>query len=187
MIVVNFLLSSVFNRRPYGPGQHGQARKRKLSDFGVQLAAKQKLKKYYGDITEKQFLKIYQEASRKRGDTSQILIELLERRLDAVVFRLKFAPTVFAARQLVSHEHIVVNGSLCNIPSRLIKIGEKVGVREKSKSLNVIEESLSSKESVYEWISWDNNTLEGVYNTLPTRDQIPENIKEQLIVELYSK
>jgi small subunit ribosomal protein S4 len=97
------------------------------------------------------------------------------------------APTRSAARQLVSHEHIIVNGSLCNIPSRLIKIGEKVGVREKSKSLNVIEESLTSKESVYEWISWDNNTMEGVYNALPSRDQIPENIKEQLIVELYSK
>ena len=103
---------SPFNRRPYGPGQHGQARKRKPSDFSVQLAAKQKLKKYYGDITEKQFIKIYQEASRKRGDTSQILIELLERRLDAVVFRLKFAPTVFAARQLVSHGHVMVNGKV---------------------------------------------------------------------------
>jgi Ribosomal protein S4 and related proteins len=101
---------SPFNRRPYGPGQHGQARRRKPSDFGVQLAAKQKLKKYYGDITEKQFLKIYQAASRKKGDTSQILIELLERRLDAVVFRLKFAPTVFSARQLVNHGHVLVNG-----------------------------------------------------------------------------
>ena len=105
---------SPFNRRPYGPGQHGQARRRKPSDFGIQLAAKQKLKKYYGDITEKQFLKIYQAASRKKGDTSQILIELLERRLDAVVFRLKFAPTVFSARQLVNHGHVLVNGKVVN-------------------------------------------------------------------------
>ena len=116
---------SPFNRRPYGPGQHGPARKRKLSDFGVQLAANHKLKKYYGDITEKQFLKIYQEASRKRGDTSQILIELLERRLDAVVFRLKFAPTVFAARQLVSHGHVMVNGKVVDRKSYQIKDGMK--------------------------------------------------------------
>ena len=117
---------SPFNRRPYGPGQHGQARKRKLSDFGVQLAAKQKLKKYYGDITEKQFLKIYQEASRKRGDTSQILIELLERRLDAVVFRLKFAPTVFAARQLVNHGHVMVNGKVVDKKSYQVKDGDEI-------------------------------------------------------------
>ena len=117
---------SPFNRRPYGPGQHGQARKRKLSDFGIQLAAKQKLKKYYGDITEKQFKKIFVEAERLRGDTSQLLIELLERRLDAVVFRLKFAPTVFAARQLVNHGHVMVNGRVLDKKSYQVKDGDEI-------------------------------------------------------------
>ena len=129
---------SPFNRRPYGPGQHGQARKRKPSDFGIQLAAKQKLKKYYGDITEKQFIKIYQEASRKRGDTSQILIELLERRLDAAVFRLKFAPTVFAARQLVSHGHVKVNGKVVDRKSYQIKDGDEISLQDTSQNLSLI-------------------------------------------------
>ena len=137
---------SPFNRRPYGPGQHGQARKRKLSDFGVQLAAKQKLKKYYGDITEKQFLKIYQEASRKRGDTSQILIELLERRLDAVVFRLKFAPTVFAARQLVNHGHVMVNGKVVDKKSYQVKDGDEISLQQESQNIPMIIQTLSSNE-----------------------------------------
>jgi small subunit ribosomal protein S4 len=147
---------------------------------------KQKAKYLYG-ILERQFRNLFEKANKSKGITGEVLLQLCESRLDNLVYRMGIAPTRSAARQLVSHEHIIVNGSLCNIPSRLIKIGEKVGVREKSKSLNVIEESLTSKESVYEWISWDNNTMEGVYNTLPSRDQIPENIKEQLIVELYSK
>ena len=137
---------SPFNRRPYGPGQHGQARKRKPSDFGIQLAAKQKLKKYYGDITEKQFIKIYQEASRKRGDTSQILIELLERRLDAVVFRLKFAPTVFAARQLVSHGHVMVNGKVVDRKSYQIKDGDEISLQDTSQNIPMIIQTLSSNE-----------------------------------------
>ena len=126
---------SPFNRRPYGPGQHGQARKRKLSDFGVQLAAKQKLKKYYGDITEKQFLKIYQEASRKRGDTSQILIELLERRLDAVVFRLKFAPTVFAARHLLIHGKLWFNGKVDDRKPNKLRMGVEILFQKKTQIL----------------------------------------------------
>ena len=128
---------SPFNRRPYGPGQHGQARRRKPSDFGIQLAAKQKLKKYYGDITEKQFLKIYQAASRKKGDTSQILIELLERRLDAVVFRLKFAPTVFSARQLVNHGHVLVNGKVVNKKSYRVMDGDEISLQQTSQNIPI--------------------------------------------------
>ena len=128
-----------------------------------------------------------EKANKSKGITGEVLLQLCESRLDNLVYRMGIAPTRSAARQLVSHEHIIVNGEVCNIPSRIIKIGEKVGVREKSKSLSVIEDSLSAQESIYEWISWDNNKLEGVFNILPTRDQIPENIKEQLIVELYSK
>ena len=176
-----------FEKKNYPPGQHGQNKRRqKKSEYAVQLMEKQKAKYLYG-ILERQFRNLFEKANKSKGITGEVLLQLCESRLDNLVYRMGIAPTRSAARQLVSHEHIVVNGSLCNIPSRLIKVGEKIGVREKSKSLNVIEESLSSKESVYEWISWDNNTLEGVYNTLPTRDQIPENIKEQLIVELYSK
>ena len=137
---------SPFNRRPYGPGQHGQARRRKPSDFGVQLAAKQKLKKYYGDITEKQFLKIYQAASRKKGDTSQILIELLERRLDAVVFRLKFAPTVFSARQLVNHGHVLVNGKVVNKKSYQVNDGDEISLQQSSQNIPMIIQTLSSNE-----------------------------------------
>ena len=130
---------------------------------------------------------MFEKANKSKGITGEVLLQLCESRLDNLVYRMGIAPTRSAARQLVSHEHIIVNGEVCNIPSRIIKIGEKVGVREKSKSLSVIEDSLSAQESIYEWISWDNNKLEGVFNILPTRDQIPENIKEQLIVELYSK
>ena len=137
---------SPFNRRPYGPGQHGQARRRKPSDFGVQLAAKQKLKKYYGDITEKQFLKIYQAAFRKKGDTSQILIELLERRLDAVVFRLKFAPTVFSARQLVNHGHVLVNGKVVNKKSYQVNDGDEISLQQTSQNIPMIIQTLSSNE-----------------------------------------
>ena len=178
--------TKALEKKPHPPGQHGRGRRRKKSEYAIQLAEKQKAKYLYG-ILERQFRNLFEKANKSKGITGEVLLQLCESRLDNLVYRMGIAPTRSAARQLVSHEHIIVNGSLCNIPSRLIKIGEKVGVREKSKSLNVIEESLSMKESVYEWISWDNNTLEGVFNVLPNRDQIPENIKEQLIVELYSK
>ena len=176
-----------FDKKNYPPGQHGlNKRRQKKSEYAIQLMEKQKAKYLYG-ILERQFRNLFEKANKSKGITGEVLLQLCESRLDNLVYRMGIAPTRSAARQLVSHEHIIVNGEVCNIPSRIIKIGEKVGVREKSKSLSVIEESLSAQESIYEWISWDNNNLEGVFNILPTRDQIPENIKEQLIVELYSK
>ena len=174
-------------KKNYPPGQHGNTKRRaKKSEYAIQLMEKQKAKYLYG-ILERQFRNLFEKANKSKGITGEVLLQLCESRLDNLVYRMGIAPTRSAARQLVSHEHIIVNGEVCNIPSRIIKIGERVGVREKSKSLSVIEESLSSNDSVYEWISWDNKDLEGVFNILPTRDQIPENIKEQLIVELYSK
>ena len=176
-----------FDKKNYPPGQHGlNKRRQKKSEYAIQLMEKQKAKYLYG-ILERQFRNLFEKAIKSKGITGEVLLQLCESRLDNLVYRMGIAPTRSAARQLVSHEHIIVNGEVCNIPSRIIKIGEKVGVREKSKSLSVIEDSLSVQESIYEWISWDNNNLEGVFNILPTRDQIPENIKEQLIVELYSK
>ena len=174
-------------KKNYPPGQHGNTKRRaKKSEYAIQLMEKQKAKYLYG-ILERQFRNLFEKANKSKGITGEVLLQLCESRLDNLVYRMGIAPTRSAARQLVSHEHIIVNGEVCNIPSRIIKIGEKVGVREKSKSLTVIEDSLSAQVSIYEWISWDNNKLEGVFNILPTRDQIPENIKEQLIVELYSK
>ena len=146
---------------------------------------KQKAKYLYG-ILEKQFKNLFEKASRSKGITGEVLLQLCESRLDNLVYRMGIAPSRSAARQLVSHEHIIVNGKIYNIPSRIIKISERVGVREKSKSLLSIESSLQNNTS-YEWITWDSENMEGVYNTLPEREQIPENIKEQLIVELYSK
>ena len=181
---------SPFNRRPYGPGQHGQARKRKLSDFGVQLAAKQKLKKYYGDITEKQFLKIYQEASRKRGDTSQILIELLERRLDAVVFRLKFAPTVFAARQLVSHGHVMVNGKVVDRKSYQIKDGDEISLQQNSQNIPMIIQTLSSNErDVPEYLQLEISKCLGKFIRGPQLTDVPYPVQMEpnLVVEFYSR
>ena len=176
-----------FEKKNYPPGQHGlNKRRQKKSEYAIQLMEKQKAKYLYG-ILERQFRNLFEKANKSKGITGEVLLQLCESRLDNLVYRMGIAPTRSAARQLVSHEHIVVNGSVCNIPSRIIKISEKVGVREKSKSLSVIEESLSNKDSVYEWISWDSSKLEGTYNVLPEREQIPENIKEQLIVELYSK
>ena len=176
-----------FDKKNNPPGQHGlNKRRQKKSEYAIQLMEKQKAKYLYG-ILERQFRNLFEKANKSKGITGEVLLQLCESRLDNLVYRMGIAPTRSAARQLVSHEHIIVNGEVCNIPSRIIKIGEKVGVREKSKSLSVIEDSLSVQESIYEWISWDNNYLEGVFNILPTRDQIPENIKEQLIVELYSK
>ena len=181
---------SPFNRRPYGPGQHGQARKRKLSDFGVQLAAKQKLKKYYGDITEKQFLKIYQEASRKRGDTSQILIELLERRLDAVVFRLKFAPTVFAARQLVNHGHVMVNGKVVDKKSYQVKDGDEISLQQESQNIPMIIQTLSSNErDVPEYLQLEISKCLGKFIRGPQLTDVPypAQMEPNLVVEFYSR
>ena len=181
---------SPFNRRPYGPGQHGQARKRKLSDFGVQLAAKQKLKKYYGDITEKQFLKIYQEASRKRGDTSQILIELLERRLDAVVFRLKFAPTVFAARQLVNHGHVMVNGKVVDKKSYQVKDGDEITLLQESQNIPMIIQTLSSNErDVPEYLQLEISKCLGKFIRGPQLTDVPYPVQMEpnLVVEFYSR
>ena len=157
-----------FEKRNYPPGQHGNNKRRsKKSEYAIQLMEKQKAKYTYG-ILERQFRNLFKKATSSKGITGEVLLQLCESRLDNLVYRMGIAPTRSAARQLVSHEHIVVNGSVCNIPSRIIKISEKVGVREKSKSLSVIEESLSNKDSVYEWISWDSSKLEGTYNVLPT-------------------
>tara|TARA_X000000950_G_C13904836_1_gene656361 strand:- start:56 stop:661 length:606 start_codon:yes stop_codon:yes gene_type:complete len=176
-----------FEKKNYPPGQHGlNKRRQKKSEYAIQLMEKQKAKFLYG-ILEKQFRNLFDKASRSKGITGEVLLQLCESRLDNLVYRMGLAKSRNGARQLVSHQHIVVNGKVCNISSRIIKTGYVIGVREKSKSLAVIEESLSNNESVYEWITWDNSKMEGVYNTIPTRDQIPENIKEQLIVELYSK
>ena len=176
-----------FEKRNYPPGQHGNNKRRgKKSEYAIQLMEKQKAKYTYG-ILEKQFRIIFDRASRSKGVTGEVLLQLCESRLDNVVFRMGLSKSRRGARQLVSHEHIQVNGKVCNIASRTIKVGDVVGVREKSKSLSIIEESLSTNESVYEWITWDNNKMEGVFNNIPTREQITENIKEQLIVELYSK
>ena len=176
-----------FEKKNYPPGQHGiNKRRQKKSEYAIQLMEKQKAKFLYG-ILEKQFRNLFEKASRSKGITGEVLLQLCESRLDNVVFRMGLSKSRRGARQLVSHEHIQVNGKVCNIASRTIKVGDVVGVREKSKSLSIIEESLSSNESVYEWITWDNNKMEGVFNNIPTREQITENIKEQLIVELYSK
>ena len=181
---------SPFNRRPYGPGQHGQARRRKPSDFGVQLAAKQKLKKYYGDITEKQFLKIYQAASRKKGDTSQILIELLERRLDAVVLRLKFAPTVFSARQLVNHGHVLVNGKVVNKKSYQVNDGDEISLQQTSQNIPMIIQTLSSNErDVPEYLQLEISKCLGKFVRGPQLTDVPYPVQMEpnLVVEFYSR
>ena len=181
---------SPFNRRPYGPGQHGQARRRKPSDFGVQLAAKQKLKKYYGDITEEQFLEIYQAASRKKGDTSQILIELLERRLDAVVFRLKFAPTVFSARQLVNHGHVLVNGKLVNKKSYQVNDGDEISLQQTSQNIPMIIQTLSSNErDVPEYLQLEISKCLGKFVRGPQLTDVPYPVQMEpnLVVEFYSR
>ena len=181
---------SPFNRRPYGPGQHGQARRRKPSDFGLQLAAKQKLKKYYGDITEKQFLKIYQAASRKKGDTSQILIELLERRLDAVVFRLKFAPTVFSARQLVNHGHVLVNGKVVNKKSYQVNDGDEISLQQTSQNIPMIIQTLSSNErDVPEYLQLEISKCLGKFVRGPQLTDVPYPVQMEpnLVVEFYSR
>lgn len=176
-----------FERRNYPPGQHGMAKKRgKKSEYAVQLMEKQKAKYSYG-ILEKQFRNLFEKASASKGVTGEILLQLCEARLDNVVFRMGIAPTRRGARQIVSHRHVTVNGENVNIPSYHLKPGDVVAVREKSKSLETIDRSLSNSSHVYEWITWNNDTKSGTFVTVPARLQIPENIKEQLIVELYNK
>ena len=176
-----------YEKRNYPPGQHGNNRRRpKKSEYAIQLMEKQKAKFTYG-ILERQFRNLFNRASRSKGVTGEVLLQLCESRLDNIVFRLGLAPTRSAARQLVSHRHITLNGSVNNIPSTTVKKGDVVGVREKSKSLDVVERSVGQPNSVQEWLSFNEANLEGTMVSIPAREQITENIKEQLIVELYSK
>jgi len=181
---------SPVNRRPYGPGQHGQRRKGKLSDFGIQLRAKQKLKGYYGDITEKQFRRIYREAERMRGDTGENLVGLLERRLDAVVYRAKFVPTIFAARQFVNHGHVLVNGRRVNIPSYRVKEGDVIEVREKSRQIPIVLEAIASAErDVPDYLEVDHNKMTAKFVRIPQLADIPYPVQMEphLVVEFYAK
>lgn len=177
----------VLSRRNFPPGQHGQNKRRKTSEYGVQLREKQKAKYTYG-VLERQFRNLFEKASGMKGITGEILLQLLESRLDNVVYRLGIAPSRPAARQLVLHRHITVNGEIVNIPSFQVQPGDIVGVREKSKSLEVISDALAGfNHSKYPWIEWDEAQKAGKFLHVPARTDIPENIKEQLIVELYSK
>lgn len=178
----------VFEHKNYPPGMHGLASKRrKVSEYGQQLKEKQKAKYTYG-VLERQFRTLFKKAQASKGVTGEVLLQLLESRLDNVVFRLGIAKTRAAARQFVSHKHITVNGKLVNIPSYTVKSGDVIGVREKSKSLEEITGSLQSRRSSqYEWLEWDGAQMAGKFLNIPEREEIPENIKEQLIVELYSK
>jgi len=180
---------SPLNLRAYGPGQHGQ-RRNKPSDYGLQLTAKQKLKGYYGNITERQFSRLYAEAVRRRGDTSENLVGLLESRLDAIVYRMKFVPTVFAARQFVNHGHISVNGKRVNIPSYLVKPGDVIEVRQKSKELPIVLEAVQLAErDVPEYIEVDHKAMKGTYVRVPTLLEIPYPVQMEpsLVVEYYSR
>jgi len=176
-----------FEKRNYPPGQHGNNRRRgKKSEYAMQLAEKQKAKYTYG-MLERQFRNLFKKASADNGITGEVLLQLCESRLDNVVYRMGISPTRSGARQLVSHRHITVNGKLVNIPSYQLNAGDVVGVREKSKSLSAIESSLANNSNVFEWMTFNTATKEGTFVSVPVRLQIPENIKEQLIVELYSK
>jgi small subunit ribosomal protein S4 len=176
-----------FEKRNYPPGQHGNARRRgKKSEYAVQLMEKQKAKFTYG-ILERQFRNIFEKASRSKGITGEVLLQMCESRLDNLVYRFGLSPSRSGARQLVSHRHITVNGSIVNIPSYQLKVGDIIGIREKSKTLNIIIEANSKDTVAYEWLSWNKDQLQGTFVSVPERLQIPENIKEQLIVELYSK
>ncbi|MEO0384120.1 MAG: 30S ribosomal protein S4 [Pseudomonadota bacterium] len=181
---------SPVNRREYGPGQHGQGRRSKLSDFGIQLRAKQKLKGYYGSIMEKQFRKIYDQASKMKGDTSENLIGLLERRLDTVVYRAKFVPTVFAARQFVNHGHVLVNGKRVNIPSYRLKIGDVVEIRERSRQLGIVLEAVALDErDVPDYVVADHGKLTASLTRVPTLTDVPYPVamEPNLVVEFYSR
>ncbi|MDH7444744.1 30S ribosomal protein S4 [Aquimarina sp. 2201CG14-23] len=176
-----------FEKRNYPPGQHGNNRRRgKKSEYAIQLMEKQKAKYTYG-ILERQFRNMFERATRSQGITGEVLLQLCESRLDNVAFRMGLANSRRGARQLVSHRHITVNGELVNIPSYQLRPGDVVGVREKSKSLEVIQNSLANNSKVYEWITFNNDTKQGTFVSVPARIQIPENINEQFIVELYSK
>ncbi len=178
----------VLERRNFPPGQHGLNKKRKkVSEYGTQLREKQKVKYTYG-VLERQFRNLFKKASSSKGVTGIVLLQLLESRLDNVVYRLGIAPSRVSARQLVSHRHIMVNGEMCNIPSYTVKPGDIISVRERSKSLEVVTNSLSGfNHSKYPWIEWDETAMAGKFMSIPEREDIPENIREQLIVELYSK
>ncbi len=179
--------SKAVAKKSYPPGQHGRSRRRKQSEYAIQLMEKQKAKYTYG-VLEKQFANLFDKASRKSGITGEILLQLLEGRLDNTVFRLGLAPTRRAARQLVLHKHITVNGSIANIPSYALKIGDVIGVRERSKTLESVTESLAAHGAKrFPWLEWDGSEMAGKLVSTPQRDEIPENINEQLIVELYSK
>ena len=181
---------SPVNRREYGPGQHGQRRKGKLSDFGVQLRAKQKLKGHYGDISEKQFRKTYEEASRRKGDTPETLIGLLESRLDAIVYRAKFVPTIFAARQFVNHGHVIVNGRRTNIPSYRCKPGDVIELREKSKQLAlVIEATQLAERDVPDYVEADHSKMTATFTRIPGLADVPFAVQMEpnLVVEFYSR
>lgn len=179
--------SKALQKKAYPPGQHGRGRRKKQSEYSIQLAEKQKAKYTYG-VLERQFSNIFQKASRKSGITGEVLLQMLESRLDNTVYRLGIAPTRRAARQLVLHKHITVNGEIVNIPSVSLRNNDVIGVREKSKSLEVVTNSLAANGSKrYSWLEWNPTDLLGTYLNSPSREEIPENIKEQLIVELYSK
>lgn len=182
-----FGVDKTLERKNYPPGEHGNQRRRgKKSEYGVQLQEKQKAKYIYG-ILEKQFSNLFKESLRRKGITGEILLQLCETRLDNIVFRLGIAPTRRSARQLVTHKHLLVNGEVCNIPSRSLKIGDEIMVRERSKSLEVISSSLLNNTQNNDWLEWNSDLMRGVIKSIPERNQISENIKEQLIVELYSK
>ncbi len=181
---------SPVNRREYGPGQHGQRRKGKMSDFGLQLRAKQKLKGYYGDLTEKQFRRIYAEAERRRGDTGELLVGLLEQRLDAVVYRAKFVPTIFAARQFVNHGHVRINGTRCNIPSARVTPGDEITLGEKAKQMALVLEAVQSAErDVPEYLEVDHNKLTAHFVRVPALAEIPyaAMMEPNLVVEYYAQ
>lgn len=174
-------------KKSYPPGMHGQSRKKKQpSEYATQLKEKQKAKMTYG-LLERQFARFYNEAVRKKGVTGENLLKLLEARLDNTVFRLGVAPTRRAARQLVAHKHITVNGRIAGIPSLVLRAGDVISIKEKSKGLPAITQALGNRESKYPWLEWNSDTLKGIFLAMPEKDQIPENIHEQLIVELYSK
>ncbi|MGR3554088.1 30S ribosomal protein S4, partial [Paracoccus sp. (in: a-proteobacteria)] len=181
---------STDKRREYGPGQHGQRRKQKLSDFGTQLRAKQKLKGYYGDLTEKQFRRIYAEAERVKGDTGENLIGLLERRLDAVVYRAKFVPTIFAARQFVNHGHVEVNGKRVNIASYRVKEGDVISIRERSRQLAIVLEAVGLPErDVPDYLEVDHNKMTATFVRIPALGDVPYAVQMEpnLVVEFYTK
>jgi len=181
---------SPFNSREYRPGEHGQGRRRKPSDFGIQLTAKQKLKGYYGNITEKQFRRTYDEAVRRRGDTSENLIGLLERRLDAVVYRMKFVPTVFSSRQFVNHGHVLVNGKKVNIPSYRVTEGDVIEVKQKSREMPLVLDSIESPErEVPDYIEVDHRQMKGTFMRTPTLADVPYPVQMEpnLVIEFYSR